>query len=74
MFEISRYQNRWLMRLKDMEYQWSKDRTNLLAEELKQHLGVRRTSYDTWEWVNRIELERFITYWHLKYVSSPSNL
>lgn len=69
MFEISKYRKCWLMRLKDMEYDWSKDRTDLLAEELVNYPSVRRTSYDTWEWINRIELEQFVTYWHLKSVT-----
>ena len=38
-----------------------------VVEELKERIGVRRMSYDTWHWTNHHEMERFITYYYLKY-------
>ena len=38
-----------------------------VVEELKERIGVRRMSYDTWYWTNHHEMERFITYYYLKY-------
>ena len=40
---------------------------NQIVEEVKDRPGVRRTSYDTWHWTNLHELNRFITFYYLKY-------
>lgn len=38
-----------------------------VTEELEGRIGVRRMSYDTWHWTNHNEMERFLTYYYLKY-------
>ena len=38
-----------------------------VAEELEGRIGVRRMSYDTWHWTSQNEMERFLTYYYLKY-------
>jgi len=38
-----------------------------VVEELEGRVGVKRMSYDTWHWTSHSELERFLTYFYLKY-------
>ena len=38
-----------------------------VVAELEGRVGVKRTSYDTWHWTSNNELERFLTYFYLKY-------
>ena len=38
-----------------------------VIEELEGRVGVKRMSYDTWHWTSNDELERFLTYFYLKY-------
>jgi hypothetical protein len=38
-----------------------------VVAELEGRIGVKRTSYDTWQWTSNDELERFLTYFYLKY-------
>ena len=38
-----------------------------VVKELEGRVGVKRTSYNTWRWANNDELERFLTYFYLKY-------
>jgi len=38
-----------------------------VTEELEGRMGVRRMSYDTWHWTNHNEMDRFLTYYYLKY-------
>jgi hypothetical protein len=46
-----------------------------VTEELEGRVGVRRMSYDTWHWTNHDEMERFLTYYYLKYSNDyPQNL
>jgi hypothetical protein len=38
-----------------------------VVAELEGRVGVKRMSYDTWQWTSNDELERFLTYFYLKY-------
>jgi hypothetical protein len=38
-----------------------------VVEELDGRVGVKRTGHDTWMWTSNNELERFLTYYYLKY-------
>lgn len=38
-----------------------------LIHELDGRPGVKRMSYDTWHWTSNDELQRFLTYFYLKY-------
>ena len=38
-----------------------------VIDELEGRVGVKRTSYDTWRWSSNDELQRFLTYFYLKY-------
>ena len=38
-----------------------------VVAELDGRIGVRRMSYDTWHWSSHHEMERFLTYYYLKY-------
>lgn len=39
----------------------------IVVEELEGRIGVKRMSYDTWYWSSHNELDRFLTYYYLKY-------
>lgn len=38
-----------------------------LIKELENRPGCKRMSYDTWHWTSNDELQRFLTYFYLKY-------
>ena len=38
-----------------------------LIKELEERPGCKRMSYDTWHWTSNDELQRFLTYFYLKY-------
>lgn len=42
---------------------------NTLVTELHTNPYARRMAYDQWWWSNEGEMNRFITYWTLKYAS-----
>lgn len=81
MFKISQQNNHWVMTVPTLmvpKYKIETDESgvdvNLLdnlvktvTEELEVRPGVRRMSYDTWHWANHDEMERFLTYYYLKY-------
>jgi hypothetical protein len=81
MFKISQWNNYWVMTVPTLmvpKYKTEAGQSgidiNLLdsivktvTEELEERIGVRRMSYDTWHWTNHNEMERFLTYYYLKY-------
>ncbi len=82
MFRISQWKHYWVMTVPTLmipEYKmdpYESPDVNLLdsivetvIEELEGRVGVKRMSYDTWHWTNQNEMERFLTYYYLKYGS-----
>lgn len=76
MFKIFQRRNTWVMQL-DLDinpslfdgpvFKWELAEIDRLVEDLKDRPGVRRMSYDMWYWKSNYDLERFLTYWYLKY-------
>jgi len=76
MFDISQKNRSWVMRLhnlNDDEF-WSQIRPgaiNNIIERLENELRdvpeAKRMSYDIWHWRDQQAMQKFMTYWHLKY-------
>jgi hypothetical protein len=81
MFKISQFNQYWVMTVPTLmipKYKIEADESGVdvnlidnliktVTEELEGRIGVRRMSYDTWHWTNHNEMERFLTYYYLKY-------
>ena len=81
MFKISQFNQYWVMTVPNLmipKYKIEADESGVdvnlidnliktVTEELEGRIGVRRMSYDTWHWTNHNEMERFLTYYYLKY-------
>jgi hypothetical protein len=81
MFKISKFRNTWVMQadlnmttslVDDSVFNWSYRALEDLIEELQDKPDVRRMGYDMWYWKNKNELDKFITYWCLKYEQQRS--
>lgn len=74
-FDIEKFQNKTLMKLKmkqplyDTEdiIEWN-DHVQLVDGELADLPFVQKKAYGKWLWTNEYELNRWLTYYHLRFV------
>ena len=52
-------------------YQWN-DRMGLIEEDLKDVQFAERISYDKWKWSSSNELNRYLTYYFMRFEGNES--